>query len=52
MIDISYTLHADNGDILDEETLQSEHVPPVGELVTFDPHRSYQVIDVLWHPRR
>ena len=36
MIDIYYTLHADNGDILDEEILQSEHVPHVGELVTFE----------------
>jgi hypothetical protein len=25
------------------------HVPRIGELVSFDPRRSYQVIDVLWH---
>lgn len=48
MIDISYTLHCDDGEILYEEK-QSEHVPRVGELVVFDHEHSYQVIDVLWH---
>ncbi|TWP51729.1 hypothetical protein FKR81_12740 [Lentzea tibetensis] len=48
MIKIDYTLHCDDGEIQYEEK-RSEHVPRVGELVTFDFDHSYQVVDVLWH---
>jgi hypothetical protein len=29
--------------------VQSQQVPRVGELIGFEPNRSYQVVDVLWH---
>lgn len=50
MIDVYYTLQAEDGATQSQET-RSEHVPRVGELISFDPDRSYQVVDVLWHPR-
>ncbi|MFI6100798.1 hypothetical protein ACIA8G_35060 [Lentzea sp. NPDC051213] len=49
MIHIIYRLQDENGDSHEEEVAQAPHVPRVGELVGFDPMRSYQVIDVLWH---
>lgn len=48
MIDISYTLHTNDGFPISEE-VKAPLVPRVGELVTFDQTRSYQVVDVLWH---
>lgn len=48
MIDISYTLHAEDGELLSEE-IQSPLVPRIGELVTISQTRSFQVVDVLWH---
>ncbi len=48
MIGINYTLHGEDGDLRYEQRLQ-QHVPRVGELVTFDSDHSYQVVDVLWH---
>jgi len=50
VIEVMYSLHTGDGETLDE-TRQSEHVPRVGDLVTFDVNsgRSYQVVDVLWH---
>ncbi|MBE8520438.1 hypothetical protein ILP97_23615 [Amycolatopsis sp. H6(2020)] len=51
VVDISYTLHAANGEMLSEET-QSPVVPRIGELVCFDRDPSYQVVDVLWHHSR
>jgi len=48
VIVVNYTLQGDDGEIRDEER-HSEQVPRVGELVTFDFNRSYQVVDVLWH---
>ncbi|MGH3871430.1 MAG: hypothetical protein ACRDSR_07950 [Pseudonocardiaceae bacterium] len=48
MIDINYTLNTLDCDILYEEKKRSEHVPRLGELISFDLHRSYQVVDVLW----
>ncbi|MGI5507440.1 hypothetical protein [Lentzea sp. CA-135723] len=50
MIQLLFTLHGDNGEIEHQEVENVDLlVPRVGELVSFDPHRSYQVIDVLWH---
>ncbi len=49
MIEINYSLHAADGGITYQERPRSEHVPHIGELITFDPDHSYQVIDVLWH---
>ncbi|HWR46116.1 MAG TPA: hypothetical protein VN327_00655 [Pseudonocardiaceae bacterium] len=48
VIEINYTLHPDDGDIRYEERHQ-QHVPRVGELITFDPNHSYQIVDVFWH---
>ena len=51
MIEISYTLHRDNSDILHEERTAAD-VPRVGDMIAFDFNGpSYQVIDVLWHLR-
>lgn len=48
-IEISYTLHGEDGSISHEERT-SEHVPRVGDMLAFDFYGpSYQVIDVLWH---
>lgn len=51
MIEISYTLHTDDGEIRYEEAPRSEHVPRISELITFEQNHSYQVVDVLWHLR-
>jgi hypothetical protein len=48
MIEISYTLYCEDGELLSEER-RSDQVPRVGELVTFGARRSYEVVDVLWH---
>lgn len=49
MIEIHYSLYTADGELLYEERPRSEHVPRIGELITFEPSHSYQVIDVLWH---
>lgn len=46
MIELSFTLHAGDGEILDE-TVQSDQVPRVGDLVSFDWNCSFLVVDVL-----
>lgn len=48
MIEVSYTLHGDDGGIEYQER-SAQQVPRVGELVTFEQSHSYQVVDVLWH---
>lgn len=48
MIEINYTLHTLDEDIL-HENRQAPLVPRVGELITLDGDRSFQVVDVLWH---
>ena len=48
MIEADFTLRTEEGDRNYQE-LRVEEVPRVGEFVTFDPQRSYRVIDVLWH---
>lgn len=45
---INFTLTRDDGDTAYVER-RSHQVPRIGELVTFDPGHSYQVVDVLWH---
>lgn len=51
MIEISYRLHGEDGNISHEERT-SDHVPRVGDMLAFDFNGpSYQVIDVLWHLR-
>lgn len=47
MIDIMYTLRTTDGEF-EDASVRAEHVPRVGELVTFDQRTSYQVVDVLW----
>lgn len=47
MIDIMYTLRTADGEF-EDASVRAEHVPRVGELVTFDQRTSYQVVDVLW----
>lgn len=49
MPNVNYTLHTDADDILHEEIAETSHVPRVGELVSVDYARSFEVIDVLWH---
>jgi len=48
MIEVDYTLYGDDGGIEYQER-SSQQVPRAGELIGFEPNRSYQVIDVLWH---
>ena len=48
MIEVVYTLRTLDDDFIDE-TMRVEHVPRVGDLVTFNEDRSFQVADVLWH---
>lgn len=50
MIEISYTLHTEDGELLSEE-ITTPLVPCIGELVDIQ-NRSYQVVDVLWHHYR
>lgn len=47
MIDVMYTLRTAEGGF-EDASVRAEHVPRVGELVTFDHRTSYQVVDVLW----
>lgn len=47
-MEINYTLRGEDGNTRHEERHQ-QHVPHVGDLLTFDFDHSYQVIDVLWH---
>jgi hypothetical protein len=48
LIHITYTLHTLH-DVDHREDPQAQHVPRVGDLITFDFHASYEVVDVLWH---
>lgn len=49
MIHIIYTLRGEDDESIEKEVKKSPQVPRIGELICFDPLRSYQVIDVLWH---
>ncbi len=48
MIQVHFNLHPEVGAPKDESR-RCEHVPRVGELITFDSNCSYQVVDVLWN---
>ncbi|GGN29293.1 hypothetical protein GCM10011609_86210 [Lentzea pudingi] len=49
MIRILFTLHSNDGDTDSHEISSATHVPRIGELVSVEPYRCYQVLDVLWH---
>ncbi len=49
VIEVNYTLNREDGDTKYVESLRSEQVPRIGEIVSFDWNDSYQVVDVLWH---
>ncbi len=48
MTGVNFTLNTADGDVETQER-QLQQVPAVGEMVTFEWRRTFQVADVLWH---